>query len=408
MKSFLSLEKNLQLRLVLVFLGSFSYGTVFSSMTIYYAHYMGAALTGALLALSSVGSFLSGLIAGHQADRLGRRPVLAAGVWLQLLGALIALASNSPIWVVNPWTTYAGFFLIGLGFSAINTAGNAMIIDLSELSNRKIVFSLDYWAQNLSIIFGAALGAWLFKSYFFELLIILLVTIVLTLLIALFKMTETLSADAEPQNENIIQSYLTVAKDRTYMIFLLANTLSISVIYQFDNYLPIHLAMTFQTFTIFNFEIYGQRMFTLYLVIACVLVVLFMGLVNHLTQHLSNLRGFVIGVIFMTAGMGYSFLTQTWLPIVISAVLYTIGEMIYTPAVQVIGTELMDPDKIGAYNGASFIRQPLGSIIASAMVSASAVIHSAGVTLVMSLLTLVSILLCLQAVRRNNNRRRLQ
>ena len=37
MKEFWNLDKNLQLRLGIVFLGAFSYGTVFSSMTIYWS-----------------------------------------------------------------------------------------------------------------------------------------------------------------------------------------------------------------------------------------------------------------------------------------------------------------------------------------------------------------------------------
>ncbi|GBG96810.1 MFS transporter [Lactococcus termiticola] len=400
MKSFLDLDKNLQLRLVIVFLGSFSYGTVFSSMTIYYNMYMGLALTGLLLALMSLASFIAGLVAGHLADRLGRKPAVVGGVILQVLGAIMALASNSPLGV-NPWTTYFAFMLISIGFSSISTAGNAMIIDLSDASNRKTVFALDYWAQNLSVIFGAAIGAWLFKHYFFELLWILLATILIELWIVVFPMTETLPKDFEASRENIFHAYMTVAKDKTYMIFLVANILSISVIFQFDNYLPIHLADQFQSFYLFGLEIYGQRMFTIYLIIACVIVVAFMGLVNRLTEGWKNLTGFKIGVVVMTVGMALSFLTVTWLPMVIAAVVYTIGEMIYTPNVQVIGADLMDPEKIGAYNGASFIRQPVGSIIAAGLVSLSAWVGSVGVSAIMSLLTILSILLASLAVRRH-------
>ena len=49
-------------------------------------------------------------------------------------------------------------------------------IDASNAENRKVVFMLDYWAQNLSVILGAALGAWLFRPAFEALLVILLLT----------------------------------------------------------------------------------------------------------------------------------------------------------------------------------------------------------------------------------------
>lgn len=46
------------------FLGAFSYGTVFSSMTIYYNQHLGSAITGILLALSAVATFVAGILAG--------------------------------------------------------------------------------------------------------------------------------------------------------------------------------------------------------------------------------------------------------------------------------------------------------------------------------------------------------
>ena len=68
MKEFWNLDKNLQLRLGIVFLGAFSYGTVFSSMTIYYNQHLGSAITGILLSLSAVATFVAGILAGFFAD----------------------------------------------------------------------------------------------------------------------------------------------------------------------------------------------------------------------------------------------------------------------------------------------------------------------------------------------------
>jgi DHA1 family multidrug resistance protein B-like MFS transporter len=50
-----------------------------------------------------------------------------------------------------------------------------MIIDVSDETNRKYVYSLSYWIINVSITFGAALSGWLFRDYLFDLLLGLLV-----------------------------------------------------------------------------------------------------------------------------------------------------------------------------------------------------------------------------------------
>ncbi|MFS9669937.1 PucC family protein, partial [Klebsiella pneumoniae] len=77
-------------------------------------------------------------------------------------------------------STFIAFLLISFGYNLVITAGNAMIIDASNAENRKVVFMLDYWAQNLSVILGAALSAWLFRPAFEALLVILLLTVLVS------------------------------------------------------------------------------------------------------------------------------------------------------------------------------------------------------------------------------------
>lgn len=405
MKEFWKLKRNIQVRILIVFLASFSYGTIFSSMTIYYNQHLGAVITGAFLAISSVATFVSGLLAGFWADKFGRKPVMTWGTSIQALGSVIALLSNVP-GHANPWTTFLGFLLISFGFNFDVTAGSAMIIDDSIPENRKVVFMLNYWAQNLSVIIGAALGAWLFKPAFFLLLIILLVMIMLTLFIVIFMLKEsfTPSVSADKKKESVFSSYKTVLLDKTYVIFILANILTTMIVMQFDNFLPVHLSDSFQTVTFFEFEIYGQRMLTIYLILACVMVVTLMTTLNKWTHSWSHKKGFISGSILMTAGMIFAFMTTTFTPIFIAGMIYTFGEIIYTPSVQSLGAELMDPEKVGAYNGLGAVRQPLANIIAASMVSASPVIGAKGVSMGLAISEIIAITLCVIAVNRHQRK----
>ena len=49
--------------------------------------------------------------------------------------------------------------------------------------------------------------------------------------------------------------------------------------------------------------------------------------------------------------MIFSFLTTTFTPIFIAGIVYTLGEIVYTPSVQTLGADLMNPEKIGAIIG---------------------------------------------------------
>lgn len=325
------------------------------------------------------------------------------GTIIQLLGAALAIASNLP-GHVNPWSTFIAFLLISFGYNFVITAGNAMIIDASNAENRKVVFMLDYWAQNLSVILGAALGAWLFRPAFEALLVILLLTVLVSFFLTTFVMIETFipTVKVDEKAENIFQAYKTVLQDKTYMIFMGANIATTFIIMQFDNFLPVHLSNSFKTITFWGFEIYGQqRMLTIYLILACVLVVLLMTTLNRLTKDWSHQKGFIWGSLFMAIGMIFSFLTTTFTPIFIAGIVYTLGEIVYTPSVQTLGADLMNPEKIGSYNGVAAIKMPIASILAGLLVSISPIIKATGVSLVLALTEVLAIILVLIAVNRH-------
>ena len=263
---------------------------------------------------------------------------------------------------------------------------------------------LDYWAQNLSVILGAALGAWLFRPAFEALLVILLLTVLVSFFLTTLVMIETFipTAKVDEKAENIFQAYKTVLQDKTYMIFMGANIATTFIIMQFDNFLPVHLSNSFKTITFWGFEIYGQqRMLTIYLILACVLVVLLMTTLNRLTKDWSHQKGFIWGSLFMAIGMIFSFLTTTFTPIFIAGIVYTLGEIVYTPSVQTLGADLMNPEKIGSYNGVAAIKMPIASILAGLLVSISPIIKATGVSLVLALTEVLAIILVLIAVNRH-------
>ena len=142
-------------------------------------------------------------------------------------------------------------------------------------------------------------------------------------------------------------------------------------------------------------------MLTIYLILACVLVVLLITTLNRLTKDWSHQKGFIWGSLFMAIGMIFSFLTTTFTPIFIAGIVYTLGEIVYTPSVQTLGADLMNPEKIGSYNGVAAIKMPIASILAGLLVSISPMIKATGVSLVLALTEVLAIILVLIAVNRH-------
>ena len=72
----------------------------------------------------------------------------------------------------------------------MNPATEAMLIDVSTPENRKVMYSINYWAINLSIAIGAIFGGLLFENYRLQLFIVLTLVAIITLYVMAVYMEE--------------------------------------------------------------------------------------------------------------------------------------------------------------------------------------------------------------------------
>ncbi|GBG96809.1 MDR family MFS transporter [Lactococcus termiticola] len=402
MNDFRKLHPAIQLRIFMVFVGTLTFSTVGSSMTIYYNQHLGAGITGFLLMVSSLVTFFVGLWAGHLSDRLGRRPIMLYATLLTSLGGLIAVYANSP-WYFNPWLTYLGFLILGFGWGFYNTASMAMMVDLTDSDNRKIVYSLQYWVINVAILLGSAISGWFFKHYLFELLIAITLEEVLSFVLVFFFIDESFNPKtAEHKSEsNIIKAYRFVARDHTFLYYCFGSIFTMMIFGQVDYYLPVHLSDHFITSHLFGFEIYGQRMLTIFLIINTALIVAFMGTVNRLTKHWSRSWGVGLGISIQGLGFILAILFRDFTGLVVASVIATLGEMIFVPFSQALRADLMDGDAVGTYSGAFSVVNPMASILGSLSVSASVFLGNTGMAGLLFVVVLLGLFPILTAVRRH-------
>ncbi|MBI3979607.1 MAG: MFS transporter [Chloroflexi bacterium] len=82
------------------------------------------------VAIHVIGMFGLSLPLGSLADRIGRRAVMLAGVVLAGAGTLLVPVTP------DYWVVTAGIFLVGLGWSCVNVAASALLVDTTAPAER--------------------------------------------------------------------------------------------------------------------------------------------------------------------------------------------------------------------------------------------------------------------------------
>ncbi len=133
-----------------VALNSLGMGTIAPVLPLFTAeeYHVNAAQVGIAIGLFGVGRLVISVPSGYLCQIYGRKPVMALGVAVNVLGALMVALSFSYWWLIG-WR-----FVSGLGGSVLNTVATVYLRDESTPQNRGRLLS----AQELSILAGQTLG----------------------------------------------------------------------------------------------------------------------------------------------------------------------------------------------------------------------------------------------------------
>ncbi|MHB9148641.1 MAG: MFS transporter [Thermoleophilia bacterium] len=118
-----------------------------------------------------VGTFAFSALLGGLSDRIGRKPVIIAGIWLYGLSTLLFVTTTHPVWFI------LFRFLEGAGAAAVYPAGQAFIADITPAHRRSQAYGWMNTAQFGGLVAGPALawplyqlggghGLWSFYSIF--------------------------------------------------------------------------------------------------------------------------------------------------------------------------------------------------------------------------------------------------
>lgn len=348
-----SLHRNIQIRILTSFLTRIVGSMIFPFMAIYFADKLGESVAGILLLINVGVSILTGFYGGYLADKVGRKKVMVWGQILTVFSYVIMTFANSP-WLDSVLLTFLMMLINSVANGLINPAAEAMLIDVSTKESRTLMYSLNYWAINASVMIGSLVGGFFFKQYRFELFISLTIVAILTLILVAFLMTEGYKPQTtEPRKINILKdiaiSYRTVMVDKLFIIFCIASTLILTLEFQRNNYIGIRVEKEFIPITLGFLHIDGMKMYSLLATentLIIVLLTIFMAKwVNKGPNHVMLTIGIATQSIgFSLLAIGYSIEL-----LLLAGLIQTIGEMIYVPVRQSMLADMVNEEARASY-----------------------------------------------------------
>ncbi|MCA1055443.1 MFS transporter [Rossellomorea aquimaris] len=355
------IHPNIKLRLVMQFLGGLITMAVIPFLAIYFAGKIGSTATGIILILIVVSGVIGGFLGGHISDRVGRRKIMIyaeAGIAASYI--LIALC-NSP-WFDLPYVS-AAFFVINMFCGGMfQPAAQAMIIDVTDSESRKLVFTISYWLGNLATALGGIIGAFLFKSYLFELFIGVSFISLLSVLVTLYFITETYTpepstsrstAPSATSSRGMLHGYVAVLKDKLFMFYIVGAIFIFTLEQSLSNYVGIRLERDIpeQSASLlgFDFTLDGTKMLGFLKTENTLLVVLLSTVVLFLFKKWKDRWTLVTGMMVFSVCFAALAFTNSIILLFILIFVGTIGELMYVPIKQAMIGDLAPANARSTY-----------------------------------------------------------
>lgn len=403
---FWSMHRNIKIRIITSFLTRTVGTMIFPFMAIYFSIKLGAALAGFLLLLNVIASLIVGLYGGYIADTLGRKKVM-------IIGQIIQVASIACMGVVNSdyidsaWLTFVFLLINSIGSGVMNPATEAMLIDVSTPENRKMMYSINYWAINLSIAIGAIFGGLLFEHYRFQLFMLLTGIALLTLYLITVYMEEVYVVQKKVEKKNVltdmVNNYRVVMKDKAFIVLCLGSICALSLEFQINNYIGVRLQKEFETITFSfwngsNFDLTGIRMLSWISTENTVLVVLFSAFMVKIMNHFEDRKVLYIGLFIYTIGFTIFGASNSLWILLLAGLFQTIGEMMYVPVSQSIRADMARDDARSSYMAINGMVFQIAKMVGTLGIMVGSIIASWGMSILYCFIGISSILLFKKAV----------
>lgn len=331
-------------------------------LTFYLQERMGL---GGLFATQAIGFFglgtlLAALVGGHLADTIGRRTVML----ISLLGGAAVLVVFSQI--KHPTLILAATALFAFLADMYRPAVSAMISDVVPVEQRPHAYTLMYIAINLGAAVAPLVGGMLATRAYEFLFWGDATTSAAYAVIVAVSIRETLprnradasaaAADTE-HTESALMAFRRVLSDAIFVRFCLG-TLFLSFVYmQAMSTFPLYLkALSFGP------EVYGRT-----IALNGLLVVLLQVPMTHVVSRFNRTHMIVLAALTTGFGFGLNVFALTPMAFALTVVVWTLGELMQSPLVPSIVSDLAPPSLRARYFGLLSMCFSGGNLVAAPM-----------------------------------------
>jgi len=388
--------QNIRVRLVTSFFNRAVSSAVMPFMALFFAQEMNKVWAGIFLVITVFISFFVNLIGGYLTDRYPRKIMLIVTASMSALMFLTMTISLLPkeniIWLFS--FAYVVFIVTS---SLGRPAMNAIIIDSTTPENRKLVYSIDYWLVNLSMAIGAALGGLLYTNH--QILLFTLLTITSSILPISYRIwlidvhTKRLEKRINNVFLDLLQNYKLAIQDTPFLKVVIGTTFIVAAEFSLNNYVGVRLSESFKSVTVGDFHISGVRMLSLLNIENMILVVSLTFFINKITDQFSKQKVLLFGLILY--GIGYATVTSANLLFILIFFNFvsTMGELVYSPVLNTLQSNMIPADKRGSYSALSNISYTGADLLARSSIIIGAYINPSMMSVYIGLIVLIGILL---------------
>ena len=325
----------------------FSIALPFLALYLYNERGLSMSVVGAIFLISGLCTAGTNMIGGMLSDRLGRRRLFLT-ITITSIFAYLALSVlvgiSAPVWLIVV-AYIAGRSIIG----TINPTVMAIVADLSPKDRLTEIYAFVRVGGNVGFALGPALGGYLMLvlSYGWLLSVSALTCLIVAVLIFFF-FKESFSGGGEKVD---LRSTLAVAQDRSFLIFIACSVLLVLSV--------AHLGSTLSVFTVDRMG-FTTAQYGLLLTTNGIMVAVTQYPVAYVVNKLSKTTGLILGSLFYAIG----YLTLGWITsyswAIISMIIITSGEVVFSPISSAVVAESAPPDKRGRYMGFFALSQTVG------------------------------------------------
>ncbi|MCB2197585.1 MAG: MFS transporter [Bacteroidetes bacterium] len=327
--------------------------------------------------IMGVGTFLLYMlptITGALADKYGFKRMLFIAFMVYTSAFLIMPLCKSFS------SVFIAYIYLALGAALFKPIISATVAKTTDDKTASIGFGIFYMMVNIGAFVGPLFALYLKKLSFQSVFYISSAIIAFNFLVLLFYK----EPESEKKDESLAQSLRTIANnikiafsDKKFVIFLLIIAGFWTMYNQLFFMLTVFIDQWVDTSSMYKFfeinwpwiiETYGtegnQMQAEFITNFDALYIIIFQIMVSAVVMRLKPLSSMIIGFLVCTIGMSLTVLTQNPIFILVSLLIFGLGEMAGSPKITEYIGRIAPKDKVGLYMGFSYIPMAIGNLLA--------------------------------------------